>query len=113
MTALAALATLLVVGCGPDGTAAPIQASSATNGGIVPVTRTGMYSFVLTGMCGNDVRFASDSGKVDYLTTPNGKLYLTSGNWLLEQGQQRFLGDPTSFEVLPCPWTLVLTPVAN
>ena len=50
--------------------------------------------------CGTLFRFASDSGKVDYLTATSGQIYLTPGNWRGTGGLERYLGDPTSFEQL-------------
>ena len=73
------------------GTPATFHASSASNGGVIPVPDAGTYTYgVSTPPCNQtstlgprtpELRLVSDSGEVEYLAGSQGNVYLTPGNW--------------------------------
>jgi hypothetical protein len=101
-----------LVGCGQQ----PIQADSATNGGVIPIAQAATYTWEIGGTCfgqgGASFRLVSDTGRVDYLTSGSGSIYLATGNWTGEAGVPLpgSTVTPPTFDAVACTWSLTLTP---
>ena len=103
MVAVAVVAT----GCG----AAPVDGSSATNGGVVPIAQSGTYAYKVTIPSTGPPQTPTDCSSVHLVLTDDagtieplgksGSLYFTAGNWT---------GSLDGSNGLGCQWKVTLTP---
>jgi hypothetical protein len=91
-----------------------VSGSSSSNGGVVPISQSGTYSYTTTitsptpgasnqgsgGCSGFSVTLTNDGGTIENLAA-SGTLYFTAGNWTGALDGSGNLG---------CQWAVTLTP---